>query len=126
MTPVMQTRFAPGQGNCLNACVASILGLPLGNGGVPEAYEELRPWLAQRDLGIAWVDAPPSEITLPGCGAYYLAAGTSPRDPQRRHAVVMSEGREVHDPHPDGRFLVGFADEFGFIVRLGLAPGAAL
>ena len=29
MTPVFQTRYGKGDGNCLNACVASLLDLPL-------------------------------------------------------------------------------------------------
>lgn len=128
MTPVMQTRFGRGEGNCLNACVASVLDLPLGEGGVPEGNKELRVWLAGRDLGIVWVEGQNGRfgaVTVAGCGAYYLAAGTSPRDPEVDHAIVMCDGREVHDPHPERRFVAGHLKQLGFIVRLCLQGGDA-
>ena len=119
MTPVMQTRFEKGHGNCLNACVASILDLPIGGSGVPEGRDDLRPWLLAQDMGIMWITLQPGTVTLPGAGSYYLGAGQSPRDPDVAHAIVMSEYREVHDPHPSGRFLEGHVQQIGFVVRMG-------
>lgn len=122
MKPVLQTRFGKGEGNCLNACVASILALPLGGpGGVAESHDFLRAWLFERDLGIVWVTRQPGTVTLAGAGSYYIGSGESPRDPAIDHAIVMSEGKEAHDPHPSGAFLRGFVKEWGFIVRLGIA-----
>ncbi len=120
MKPVLQTRFEAGHGNCLNACVASILELPLGPGGVPEEKGALRLWLLeQHDLGIVWVTRIRGTLTLAGWGHFYLASGQSPRNPEIDHAIVMCDGEEVHDPHPERRFLAGPIKDWGFVIRMG-------
>ena len=128
MKPVYQTRFGKGEGNCLNACVASLLELPLGGSeGVPEQNDgALRSWLLERDMGSVWVtrirrEATPPEpyVELAGGGSYYFAAGISPRDPGVDHAVVYSDGELQHDPHPEGKGLA-IVTEWGFLVRMGL------
>lgn len=126
MTPIMQTRFDVGHGNCLNACVATILGSPLGCDGVPEEKGALRGWLYDRDLGIAWVK--PAGVSWPSGDALHIVAGQSlrhPDDPCAQHAVVCGfDGRGnrtwLHDPHPEGAFTGGSVAEVGFIVRLGV------
>lgn len=122
MKPVMQTRFEVGKGNCLNACVASLLELPLGVDGVPEDKEALRAWLLDRDMGILWVHG--TAMTWPGAGSFHIASGRSPRTPGIHHAIVCDFDpsghlRYVHDPHPDGPFLSGDPTSHGFIVRMG-------
>lgn len=122
MKPVMQTRFGVGEGNCLNACVASLLELPLGGPeGVPEENDgPLRRWLWERDMGIVWVEKEPNgRINWPYGGSFFLAAGPSPRNPEVDHAVVYGDHFKLaHDPHPDATGLPEVT-EWGFIVRMG-------
>lgn len=102
------------KGNCVAACVASILGLPLdrvphfiefgiayGDSDDVQAVSSGNNWWAMM-LGFLaghglWVtelekvtDADPDE--------YLLVAGMSPRGVL--HQVVYREGRLWHDPHP--------------------------
>ena len=103
MRPVDQDRFYSKElgtrGNCLQAAVASILDLPLA--AVPNfmdadsahgfwaAYEEFL-----RARGFEYIELPGNHC--PDC--FYLASGSSPRGV--KHAVIMRDGKLVHDPHP--------------------------
>lgn len=96
MTPVYQTKSGPGVGNCHQAAVASILGLPLeevtdfGQQDDPErSYVEF-----VRKLGFIVVNS----ITdfAPDC--YYLAFGSSSAT-GRPHVVIYRRGRLAFDPH---------------------------
>lgn len=104
MKPVDQDRFhdkeAGTRGNCMQAAVASLLGLPLSD--VPNfieardrgSHEELD---LERFLNRIGFDM----IRLPGnhCpDAYYLASGPAERGVH--HMVVMRAGEMAHDPHP--------------------------
>lgn len=119
MKPVMQTRVWRGQepherGNCLPACIASILELDSAEAvlQVQEYFNshdfkhqehEFSNWY---DLLDAWLEG--RGISLSSHGAqyapetnwYYIAGGKSPRGIS--HAVVYQNGQLVHDPHPDG------------------------
>jgi len=105
MKPVDQDVFGTPYGNCLAACVASILELPLI--AVPNFMAFTGP---KRD---AWWDA--FDIFLrsralvrqyrghldeaaPPAG-YAILSGQSPRGPFL-HSVVALDGEMVHDPHP--------------------------
>jgi hypothetical protein len=100
MKPVDQNKLnIPGEqkGNCQQAAVASILGLPLDQvpnfndqpeGFWPSYYRFLR------KLGLVDVQLPANYA--PPC--FYLAYGPSPRGVS--HAVVYREGYLAHDPHP--------------------------
>jgi hypothetical protein len=83
--------------NCMTACIASVLELPIravpffiaGHDG--RAWVRARAWLAAR--GLEAVDVPH------GFGPRYtLFRGYSPRG--TRHCVVAYDGEIVHDPHP--------------------------
>lgn len=113
MIPVDQrTRGGAGappaeRGDCLSACLASVLELPLGD--VPRFCEIEDPdawgpaiddWLAPMGLyfvEVGWSEWFAAEV-LPRAG-WHLVAGLSPRG--HRHSVVGYAGRLVHDPHPD-------------------------
>ncbi len=98
-----QTSFydpeVPGNGNCMQASVASLLNLPLeevphfAEGGDAmtcwskfEDFLEARGFYSMRLLGNHVPEV------------YYLASGRSSRGVN--HMVVMKEGRLIHDPHP--------------------------
>jgi hypothetical protein len=85
-------------GNCLQAAMASALGLDLD--AVPNfaAFTwwdaAARLWLRGRSLDWRWV---PASAGLPD--ERCVIVGTSPR-PTGRHAVAGDGGRVVWDPHP--------------------------
>lgn len=96
-------------GNCLSACVASILGLSIDE--VPnfisldDSYEEqwadrLDAWLASLGLRAAHVPVDAStvaDLSAVAPDALYVLCGRSVRDFE--HAVVASGDQVVHDPH---------------------------
>lgn len=120
---VMQTTRT----NCFQACVATILELPISD--VPMACDEshwswskFQEWLSKRKLQAI-------EITFQNGGSIYpvampvlcVVSGPSPRVKDRLHAVVGryvgSEGFELlHDPHPDQLWINGEPTHATFFV----------
>lgn len=114
-------------GNCFQACVASLLGLPLAE--VPHFCEPVRhwerrfhQWLAARDLFAveASLKVPDSLFLSPR--TMCILTGDSPRG---RHAVIGrvtpgADGFEyVHDPHPERGYYAGKEpDQVMFIGRV--------
>lgn len=125
MKPIDQTTFGKGTGNCMAACVASVLELPLD--AIPDLrgdhqYAILSSWLMTLDLGIFSLGFAPalpladftSRHTFWGTG-FAIAGGKSPRG-DFGHAVVMRyDGKIVHDPHPS-RAGIENIDGVDFIV----------
>lgn len=120
MKRVSQTTFggpdAPRaeMGNCLQACVASILGIPLEEAFDSNDYattEEqakgderqhwylaFEDWCYKRGLGLFWLQGPISDALLGIADVHSKALGHG-----IRHAVV-ARGREVYwDPNPHYR-----------------------
>lgn len=113
MTPLDQ-KYLKGNaegisGDCLRACVASILELPLEE--VPHFVEEhqngilaMHDWLFTRGIDC---------LALKGhydVSTHVIFTGLSPRSTHGRHAVVGLAGEIVHDPHPDRTGLRGLAE----------------
>lgn len=118
MKKVFQTNFTPGEGNCMSACLATILGLKIEE--VPnfrkqttngiEFYQAIQTWLKDFDMfllvmrlteGIYFYPFPEETIMIAG--------GISPRfkDKEISHACVgtIKDGYNfqlIHDPHPEG------------------------
>ena len=110
MRPVKQTKFGT-QGNCLAACLASLLSLPLEQ--VPEFpgntwFNDLYLWLLDQGYRLCESD---SELLQHGNA---VAVGQGPRG--WRHAVVWYDGRMLHDPHPDNTGLQKDPDQFLYCV----------
>lgn len=141
MKPVdMRKHTSTQDGDCLMACVASILEIDLAE--LPEIteanglqwYEILTQALADRGFAIAdlWGDnyRDPDSANRPAVNArrypaisppgYAIAVGESPRD-EGQHAAVALDGAIVHDPHP-GRSGLVTVDYW--IVLVPLARGA--
>lgn len=88
--------------NCVQACVASILGLPLSE--VPDFYVEapepadfwelFEQFLASKGF-YALLDAKKDQRMQ--LEVLYLASGTSPRG--LKHMTIYYDGKLVHDPH---------------------------
>lgn len=94
------------KGNCLQAAVASLLGLPLED--VPhfivehesasDIWDAVDAFFEARGF-VLWQfyrNTEYNSIATPD--VYYLASGPSPRGVS--HAVIMRGGKLVHDPHP--------------------------
>jgi len=105
MIPVFQTIFhdkkAGTRGNCLSACIASIMEIDIND--VPHFHDEedyhiaLVDFIWSKDWDIYSEEDPP-----PG---YAIASGPSPRHEGVSHAVVVKDGELVHDPFPGGKGL---------------------
>jgi hypothetical protein len=131
VTPVDQTKFGQGRGNCLAACIASLLDLPLDQvfdipqgGKDPDYWDIVDRWLAERGLGLAYVnfegvpaDLPPTSratFRFPW-GSHYMAWGPAARGLD--HSVIYCRGQLAHDPHPDRSGLIQ-VKQVAFLVRL--------
>jgi hypothetical protein len=106
MKPVKQTKLYSSDGihngNCLAACLASLLELPLwmvppfedmfGRGH--EYHDRIEEWLATvYKMEYVRIEGHPVD-QLP---EFYIASGMSARGVM--HAVIYSGGALVHDPH---------------------------
>jgi hypothetical protein len=103
MIPVDQTVTDPVLGNCLSACVASILELPIEE--VPWFNEDPATWWER--FG-AWCEARGhTPIFLPWSTpapvGYAIAGVASRRADGVLHAIVCLDGKIVHDPQPRNR-----------------------
>lgn len=115
MKPVFQDIFHSEdneeghKGNCLQACIASLLELPLS--GVPhfveheggDWFEEMNKWLVARE-GLYAVNLDESTFHPPP--GYAILNGLSERGVM--HSVIIRNGKLVHDPYPGG---TGLAEE---------------
>ena len=115
MIPVYQTMTVAndGQGNCFNACVASILERPLRDVAAIHPRDE-QYWSAWED----WFEAQGLELDLWGAkdppNGWSIASGIGYRiypdgHPRAgkpiRHACVAFNGEVIHDPYPGGQGL---------------------
>jgi hypothetical protein len=86
MIPVYQTIDGP-DGNCYQACMASILEVPLGEIPTFAGWRDLRAWLAERGWSLVFG-------RKDGCSI------ASQQTIRGIHAVVCFDGEMVHDPSP--------------------------
>jgi len=107
MRPVKQDRLYSdegiGNGNCLAACYASLLDMPLwmvppfdqmfGRGDWDHRIDE---WLERLGYERFWLEGHQTD-KLP---EFYIASGKSARGV--RHAVIYRNGELAHDPHFSG------------------------
>lgn len=120
MIPVDQTTFGFPTGNCMSACVASLLHLPIDAvpwfNGAPDWFEALLTWL--RPQGYYAFVMPYDENGYVPEG-FYILGGDGPRG---GHAVVARGRQIVHDPHPSRTGLVR-REECTLVVPFDLACG---
>ena len=102
MLPIYQTKFGK-EGNCFQACLASIMEVPLE--AIPEAVchepdvwlQPFKDWLNERNLCVIEFDTTVCKWHPMGYG---IGTVKSPRG-DFYHAVVTYADEIVHDPHPD-------------------------
>ena len=127
MKAVYQTKFGFPHGNCFEACVASILELPLKEcviftDGVDEKseldqatqkhwWQVFVEWALHRDLIPVFILAGDFRGKAPR--GYSIVSGKGPRGLD--HSTVGCDGKIVHDPHPSRAGLLSVRD---FIVLL--------
>mmetsp|Transcript_777 Transcript_777/g.1495 ORF Transcript_777/g.1495 Transcript_777/m.1495 type:complete len:135 (+) Transcript_777:50-454(+) len=129
---VLQNDFSPGTGNALQACVASILELPLES--VPnfivhsDPYAELHKFSQSKGLGFMKVETPDGSLPFPPSSqdtdVFCILAGPSPRGAHKHAVVGKANGKTltcVADPHPDATMLGGAPVWAGFFVALNPA-----
>ena len=105
MTPTKQTKFGAGEGNCLNACLASLFDIPLEN--TPDFGKMRGLWVTGflrfiKKMGHEYVGTgKPDEVAE--TKGYVIVCGVSPRN--LMHSVIYLDGKPFHDPHPSNEFL---------------------
>ncbi|NMC52511.1 MAG: hypothetical protein GYA48_02615 [Chloroflexi bacterium] len=131
MKPVLQTIFAPPNGNCLQACIASILELPLEE--VPNFMQYPNQWLPRYEHFLRARNLQPVYLRFENGQTpdfepwgYHLITVKSPRGPYD-HSLVGFQGKPVHDPFPGGNcagevigweLLISVAPQFGSVRNL--------
>jgi hypothetical protein len=109
MKPVFQTILSPPNGNCMAACIASILELSIEDLPNPHGkdiwWEEWQEWLAPQNMYLINVEFEQGEDGWRPPG-FWIADVDSPREFKESegspvaHAVVAKANKIVHDPHP--------------------------
>jgi hypothetical protein len=110
----------PERGDCLIACILSVLGLPYDARG--DAFRERMDqivdangdWIAALDCFAIGMGKRFRFDTMPSAvppGILTIAGGASPRGCAAGHAVLVRGGGSevVHDPHPSKAGIVGDA-----------------
>ena len=117
MNQVNQTRFggkdAPvrKQGNCFQACVATVLQIPLeeafDHAFLPDDqwFGEFNKWLEQYGLGCIFLETSEEKpATCSGFLGIHIAECMSKTLYHgERHAVVIKNGNLLHDPNPNAK-----------------------
>ena len=110
MIKVNQTKFGPEEGNCFQACLASLLEIPIEEIPVPEEDEDqwgvLGLWLKENH-GVQFIIIQGRQTEAFRPLGYHLIGGMSPRYPEMGHIVVGHRGTMIHDPHPKGTGVTG-------------------
>lgn len=112
MKPVDQDLFIEsGRGNCLQACVASILGVSLS--AVPNFHDCPEGFWGgfYRFMESNGYIAFETTANFHGIEAYHIVNGRSPRG-AGNHACVGFDGKIVHDPHPSRAGVTLIVDVF--------------
>ena len=131
MTPVQQDMFfEPGvdadnqRGNCVSACVASMLDLPLRAVpnfveidvlGGPNWFDLLVSYLWYAGWELRWVD-----VRNPPMGVEYAVGGVSERSTEEieiQHLVVYRDGKLLWDPHPKHTGIMTEEDAWVLVKR---------
>ena len=99
-TPVDQTKFGKPEGNCLPACIATLIGIPLESipifGDGPGWYSKVEGFVRSQGFELIRLDNSGAHRFKPD--GYHIGSGMSPRG--LMHTCVFGHGKMVWDPHP--------------------------
>jgi hypothetical protein len=125
---IKQTEFGFGNGNCWQACIASILKMELND--VPHFAKDTEGWwkntqkfMADRGLYLLEVPIENGIISVSEIpdGIHLILSGKSPRG-DFNHSVIGKKLKEKFiyefDPHPDETFLDGPPKFASFVATL--------
>lgn len=109
MMPTRQTKFGQPDGNCFQACLASIFEIPIddiptfGGDDNPKTgwYYQFEEWSIDR-FGLQPIDLmaqASGELWFWIPRGHHIINGMGPRG--LMHSVVGRDGKMVFDPHPD-------------------------
>jgi len=110
MIPVNQTISNSNNGDCVRACVASLLECNIDF--IPNFMENSNEGYAQAvkkwgdELGIIVLDISTEDVGI-FHGIHVMAFGKSPNFENCEHAVIYCNGELSHDPSPSKKGLVG-------------------
>ena len=118
MKPVNQTKFGMEEGNCFEACLASIFECDIGDIPVFKGslwFSDLQEWLYTKELYYIEIEARTfCDLSIKG---YHIINGDSPRL-NCQHSVVGYNCKMIHDPHPDKSFFKGEPKTYGLFCRI--------
>lgn len=118
MKRIKQTRLGDKEGNCLEACLASLLELGIDNvpvcGDKENWFEILNNWLIF-EFGLYMVVMKIRPQFVPK--GYHMIWGEGPRYKDVDHSVVGLHGKIIFDPHPSNEGLVK-KNEYVVLARL--------
>lgn len=123
--PIDQTKFGKDEGNCFDACLASIFEIPIEECSIGEIdydtgnrksdgkhwYLIFEQWCLKR--GFIPVTLNPDFLGNQGPKGYSIISGKANRG--LYHSTVGYDGKIVHDPHPSRDGLINIVDYIIFI-----------
>lgn len=123
MKKVFQTREGFPDGNCTEACVASVLELPLN--AVPTIKARDDTWIDELNQfllthGLYAICLKVDGVFCPS--GWHFIGGKSPRG-DFGHYVVGYNGKMIHDPHPSGK---GLRSEEDYLVFIAVNPAKSM
>ena len=127
MIPIQQTRTGKG-GNCFQACVASLLEMPLSD--VPDFcnlypkdwFLQFGSWLKPRGMSAIMIKYDDKADLAEVLKDQYVLAGGKSAVRDIPHEVVWMNGEVMWDPAPEQKGLEGRPDDFIVITILNPAP----
>lgn len=103
------------RGNCLQACIASIMELDIeevphfANHEGADWFDRMNDWFIKRGMWILYIQ---DDYGFMPHG-YSIICGTSPR--QVRHSCVALDGKLIFDPHPSRAGLIEVDSYYLFV-----------
>ena len=118
MIKIYQEIVDADNGDCLRACICSLLGLE-NTSVIPNFgdYPDNNFWIkvnewTKPNIGYSFIPAMYSKMLVSLIkGFYCIAVGPVHRGPQN-HAVIIADEKIIHDPHPSNAGLI----EISYIV----------
>lgn len=114
MKRVPQTKFGIKEGNCLEACLASLLELDIDRipiiGDNADFFNFLNDWLI-KEFGLYMVNVEVRDCFTPK--GYHMMWGKSMRYDEVDHSVIGYNGEVIFDPHPSNS---GLATKDSYVV----------